>query len=92
MISLPASGESCVEKTEIIDRLSTIAAEHFNLPDLKLTPDTVAADVPGWDSLAHIQFLMQIENAFKMRFKSSEVSSFANVGQLADRVQTRLNS
>ena len=80
-----------MDKNEIIGRLGEIAAEHFDIPDLVLTADTVAADVPGWDSLAHIQFLMQIENAFKIRFKSSEVSSFANVGQLADRVQTRLN-
>lgn len=75
----------------ILDRLSATAAEHFNNPDLKLAPDTVAADVPGWDSLAHIQFLMEIENAFKIRFKSSEVSSFANVGQLVERIETKLN-
>jgi acyl carrier protein len=34
---------------------------------------------------------MEIENAFKIRFKSSEVSSFANIGQLVERIQTKLN-
>ena len=76
---------------EILSRLSTLAAEHFDNPNLVLTPETTAADVPGWDSLAHIQFLMQVENAFNIRFKSSEVGSFADVGQLADRIQTRMN-
>lgn len=77
---------------KILERLSAISAQHFNLPGLILTTETVAADVPGWDSLAHIQFLMQVENDFNIRFKSSEVSSFANVGQLVDRIQLRLGA
>jgi acyl carrier protein len=80
-----------MDETAILERLSETAAEHFNEPDLQLTSDTVAADVPGWDSLAHIQFLMEVENAFKIRFKSSEVGSFANVGQLVARIKTKLN-
>ncbi len=75
---------------EILAGLGEIAADHFDLPDLVLTRETTAADVPGWDSLAHIQFLMQIENRFRVRFKASEVSSFADVGQLADRIRSRL--
>jgi len=79
-------------ETEILQRLNDIAAQHFNNPELVLTRDTVATDVRGWDSLAHIQFLMEIESAFKVRFKSSEVSAFANVGQLADRIATKLGN
>lgn len=77
---------------EILQRLSDIAALHFSSADLVLTRDTVATDVEGWDSLAHIQFLMEIESAFKVRFKSSEASSFTNVGQLADRIATKLGN
>lgn len=73
--------------SEIIGRLSEIAADFFDQPGLALTAQTTAADVEGWDSLAHIQFLMQVEDAFKIRFKSSEVSGFADVGQLAERVR-----
>ena len=79
-----------MESEEILVKLGEIAADHFDLPDLVLTRETTAADVPGWDSLAHIQFLMQVENLFGIRFKASEVSSFANVGQLADRIRSRL--
>lgn len=79
-----------VESSEILARLSEIAGEHFDLPGIVLTPETTATDVPGWDSLAHIQLLMMVENSFGVRFKASEVSSFANVGQLADRIRSRL--
>lgn len=81
-----------MESDAILARLSDIAGEHFDQPGLTLTRESTAGDVPGWDSLAHIQFLMQVERAFKIRFKSSEVSSFADVGQMADRIQTRLGA
>ena len=81
-----------MESAEILARLSEIAADHFDLPGLELTRESTAGDVPGWDSLAHIQFLMQVERAFKIRFKSSEVSGFADVGQMANRIQSRLGA
>ncbi len=79
-----------MEKADILVKLSDIAAEHFGNPNLQLTSDTVADDVPGWDSIAHIQFLLEIERAMNIRFKSSEAGSFANVGQLADKIQAKL--
>ena len=79
-----------MDSTKILSKLSEIAADHFDLPGIVFTSETTASDVPGWDSLAHIQLLMLVENSFGVRFKASEVSSFANVGQLADRIQSRL--
>ena len=81
-----------MDQSGILDRLSAVAAQHFGIPGLVLQPDTVAGDVEGWDSLAHIQFLMEVENDFGIRFKSAEVSSFENVGQLADRIAARLGA
>lgn len=78
-----------VDEAQILVRLSEVAADHFDVPGVVLTRESTAADVEGWDSLAHIQFIMQIEKAFGIRFKSSEISGFADVGQLADRIKLR---
>lgn len=75
-----------MDNDTILRTINETAVSFFGNPSLQLTRDTTAADVDGWDSLAHIQFLMELENAFGVRFKSSEVSAFANVGQLADRI------
>lgn len=79
-----------VDDAQILVRLSEVAADHFDVPGINLTRESTAADVEGWDSLAHIQFIMQVERAFGIRFKSSEVSGFDNVGQLADRIKLRM--
>jgi acyl carrier protein len=41
-----------------------------------------ARDVPQWNSLLNIQFLVLIEQAFDIRFSSREVGQLKNVGEL----------
>ena len=79
-----------MDDAQVLVRLSEVAADHFDAPGIILSRESTAADVQGWDSLAHIQFIMQIEKAFGIRFKSSEISGFDDVGQLADRIKLRM--
>lgn len=70
------------EFSEIIERLTPIFRNVLDDDDLTITPATKAADVDGWDSLAHIHLVVSIEKALKMRFSAEEVSSLENVGDL----------
>lgn len=79
-----------MDDAQVLVRLSEVAADHFDVPGIILSRESTAADVEGWDSLAHIQFIMQVEKAFGIRFKSSEISGFDDVGQLADRIKLRM--
>jgi acyl carrier protein len=76
--------------SELINRVSGIAADHFGQPGLNLNRATTAADVEGWDSIAHIQLMMRIEEEFGIRFKTAEVSAVKNVGELVDRIRDHL--
>ena len=76
--------------SDIIVKISAIAADHFNSPGLVLKPTTTAADVNGWDSIAHIQFMMRLEEELSIRFKTAEISGVRNVGELAERVSAHL--
>ena len=71
------------DSTEIIQRLTPIFRNVLDNDDLIITPATKAADVEGWDSLAHIHLVVSIEKAFGMRFSAEEVSALENVGDLA---------
>ena len=57
-----------------------------------ITRETVSADVEGWDSMANISLLLEIESRGKIRFKASEILDLANVGQLIDLVQAKLRA
>lgn len=50
--------------------------------DLQLSDTTTAADVPGWDSLAHITIMYSLEAEFGVQFSDAQLTSFQNVGEL----------
>ncbi len=62
--------------------MQEIARDVFDDDDLMLSDATVASDVPAWDSLAHINFMYSIEEAFDVQFSEAEFAGFGNVGEL----------
>ncbi len=71
------------------DDLTSVMQDTFKNPDLKAAPDLTARDVKGWDSLAHIRFILQVERKFRVKFATSEISRFKNVGELADMIERK---
>ena len=69
-----------------LDLLQPIFQEVFDDDDLIITSLTAAADVDGWDSLAHIRLVVARERAFDLRFSASEISELENVGEMCDLI------
>jgi acyl carrier protein len=65
-----------------LDKLSDIFRVLFNRPDLELTDDLTAKNVPGWDSFNHVNLIINIEEEFGVRFSNDEVGGMQNVGNL----------
>ena len=63
--------------------LTEIFREVFDDDRLVLTPETTAADIEGWDSVAHIGLLVAIEERMHVKFQTAALDSLHNVGQLA---------
>jgi acyl carrier protein len=64
--------------------VQSIASDILNLPGLQMTEQTTAHDVPGWDSLTHVQIIVGVEQAFSVRMTSTEVAQLDNAGSLVD--------
>jgi len=63
----------------------------FNDSDIKITPETTANDIDEWDSLSHVNLVVAIEKHFNIRFKSSEIMRWKNVGQMHDSIKEKLS-
>ncbi len=74
----------------ISDKLKQTILKQLDLPDFDITDETVAAEVPGWDSLSHVKILTAIEDAFRIRFRSLEVLRLRNVGELQALVDRKV--
>ena len=49
-----------------------------------------AADIDDWDSLSHINLIVAVEKAFKVKFTTAQVQGLANVGEFAALVASKL--
>jgi acyl carrier protein len=74
---------------EIDNRLTDIFRMVFEDEDLQLTASTMAADVDGWDSVAHISLIFAVEEEFGFQFSSSELDTIQNVGDMQALIAQR---
>jgi acyl carrier protein len=70
----------------ILERLTEIFREVFENDELVISPQTTAKDIEGWDSLMHVTLIVNVENAFGVRFSSTKVAGLKNVGELVDLI------
>jgi len=73
----------------IYEKLTTILRAVFDDDSLVATETLTAPDVDGWDSLAHIRLLTQVERQFAVKFSAGEAQSFKCVGDLAQLIQKK---
>jgi acyl carrier protein len=73
-------------------RLRKTILKALKLDAWDLDEDTLAYEVPGWDSLHHVTVIHEVEKEFGIRFRSSEVVQLENVGDLDRLVQSKLGA
>ncbi|MCH7847580.1 MAG: acyl carrier protein [Planctomycetes bacterium] len=73
-------------ETTVTDILRTL----FRQPTLEARDDLTARDVTGWDSLNHVNLIIQVEEEFGIRFSNDEVANFVNVGELKRLIRQKV--
>lgn len=74
----------------ISPELKQVILKQLNLDDFDLKDETMAPEVPGWDSLNHVNIILAVEKNFKVKFKSYELLRLKCVGDLQKLVDTKL--
>ena len=67
-------------RDEILQKVAETIRETFGVDDIEISNDTIADDIPGWDSLSHTIFMLTIEQTFGVELTSS--TTFKDVGEL----------
>ena len=76
----------------ITEKLKQIILNELNLSDLEIKEETTANNVPGWDSLKHINIILAVENQFNIKFKGLEMLRIKNVGDLQKLINSKTQS
>jgi len=72
----------------ISERLKKTICDELELEidDVEIKNETLASEVPGWDSLNHVNVILAIENNYNLRFKGIEVLKCKNIGDLQNLI------
>jgi len=73
----------------ITPELKSVILAALKLRDWDIVEDTVADQVPGWDSLSHVNVILAVEEHFGVRFTSREVLTLKKVGDLQRLVDAK---
>lgn len=71
---------------EVLEQATGVFKDTLDNEDILLKRETTADDIEEWDSLSHIQLIVALEKHFKVKFTTSEITSYKNVGQLAEGI------
>ncbi len=77
---------------DILDRLQPLFRDVLDNPTLVVTRASSGHNVPGWDSLAHINLVAETEREFGVRFALGELETLKNVGDMVDLIATKLGA
>jgi acyl carrier protein len=75
-----------MDHNAILHRLTEILRDVLNEDDLVLTPETTADDVPGWDSMTHVNIIVEVERRFRIKFYTAEIDELQSVGDFVDLI------
>jgi acyl carrier protein len=78
-----------LNREEAATRLTEIMSDVFDADDITYSDSLTAGEVDGWDSLSHVRFLVTVEKEFGLRFTSTEIDGFKNVGEMLDVIVQR---
>jgi len=70
--------------------LKRVILQELKLDDWPIEAETLAAEIPGWDSLSHASIIFAVEKAFGVRFSNVEVLKLNNLGDLQRLLDSKL--
>jgi acyl carrier protein len=73
-----------MKDAELLERIRAVIRDELDDNSLVVGRATLASDLPGWDSLAHVRIVVGVERALGVRFLMSDIGNLQRVGDLVD--------
>jgi long-chain acyl-CoA synthetase len=86
---IEASNEA-VNEDDIKSKVIAIAAKAFKCSQEKLNVDSTAETTKGWNSLAHIEFLLSLEKEYSIKMDPKDILKVRSISDALEIVETKI--
>jgi acyl carrier protein len=76
---------------ELKEKLQEVFREVFDDEDIVISEEMTADDIEDWDSLTHMELILNTEARFGVKFTTQEVLKLKNVGEFISLLEKKLN-
>jgi acyl carrier protein len=66
------------------DRLAAVFEDAFGLEKNRFSEAAVPEDVPNWDSIGHMNLVLQLEKEFGQRFEVDDIMEMSSAGKIIE--------
>lgn len=73
----------------ILKKISEVLADIIDADALELKEQDSPQTVEDWDSLAHFQMVMEIQNEYGVKFNAAEIQGWKNVGDIINSIVSK---
>jgi acyl carrier protein len=75
---------------DIMSQIREIAGDIFGVDQVVITEKSSTESLPGWDSLQHINFILALEDKFKVSFSPEEIEAVRSIRDAARILDKKL--
>jgi acyl carrier protein len=79
-----------MRREEILGVFTRILRDLMLDDSIVLTMETRRENIPNWDSFNYINFIVEVEIEFDVKFKIADIESFTNVGAIVTQTARML--
>ena len=79
-------------ETQITEQLQEIFRDVFDREALTISQDTTADDVEGWDSITHVNLVVEIQREFGVTLVLQEIQAMKTVGDMISLIARKLRN
>ena len=76
------------QQNQILDQVGQIISDLFGVEPKDISLETPREEVPGWDSLQHVNLILDVEQQFSIHFDETQVASIRTVGDLVRAIES----
>ena len=75
---------------QVLEKIQGIARDVIGDDDIQLSFESKPEDIDGWDSLNHVQIVVEVQEQFDVKFSALEMLSWDTVGDMCATVVSKL--
>lgn len=73
----------------VIERLASVFDEAFGCDPEEFSIDMAPEDVPNWDSVGHMNMVMQLEKQFDQQFEVDEIMEMSSPAKIIEILKSK---